>query len=283
MTKTFSVKSNATRSAKKAFPAGDFEVYAVGDEWAFRQTGLSDAQQEIAAHEVEQEAEAPLTKADADLHDTFKAAYAHFNATLFGGRLPECMILLHRKKNARGYFWAEQWKHRTSGEGRHEIAMNPDNFGARSTKDILSTLVHEMTHLEQQVFGKPAKGGYHDKAWVQLMRNVGLLPYAIGVAEPRFVDGAWDALPKKNTGTKVTHVVEPGMAFDVACDALLATGVEITWSTHEPTALEKAIAKKKRASKTKFTCPDCGQNAWAKPDATLGCWECGIEMEDAGE
>ena len=27
----------------------------------------------------------------------------------------------------------------------------------------------------------------------------------------------------------------------------------------------------KRASKTKFTCPECGQNAWAKPDALLLC------------
>jgi hypothetical protein len=32
--------------------------------------------------------------------------------------------------------------------------------------------------------------------------------------------------------------------------------------------------KAKKASKTKFTCPDCGQNAWANPDALLICGTC---------
>ena len=35
----------------------------------------------------------------------------------------------------------------------------------------------------------------------------------------------------------------------------------------------------KKSSKTKFTCPDCGQNAWAKPDALLICGECFDEGE----
>ena len=30
----------------------------------------------------------------------------------------------------------------------------------------------------------------------------------------------------------------------------------------------------KKSSKTKFTCPDCGQNAWAKSGALLICGEC---------
>src|ERR1700722_4610563 len=33
-------------------------------------------------------------------------------------------------------------------------------------------------------------------------------------------------------------------------------------------------AKAKKARKTKFTCPECGQNAWAKPDALLGSYAC---------
>ena len=32
--------------------------------------------------------------------------------------------------------------------------------------------------------------------------------------------------------------------------------------------------KAKKASKTKFTCPDCAQNAWAKPGALLICGAC---------
>jgi len=38
-------------------------------------------------------------------------------------------------------------------------------------------------------------------------------------------------------------------------------------------------ARAKKSSKTKFTCPDCGQNAWAKPGALLICGECFDEGE----
>ena len=38
--------------------------------------------------------------------------------------------------------------------------------------------------------------------------------------------------------------------------------------------------KDKRESKTKFTCPQCGQHAWAKPDATLTCGVCASELKE---
>jgi hypothetical protein len=36
----------------------------------------------------------------------------------------------------------------------------------------------------------------------------------------------------------------------------------------------KKTRAKKNASKTKFECPQCGLNAWAKPDARLLCGDC---------
>lgn len=311
MTKTYSVKSNCTRAARKAFPDGDFVVFKADDgDWAFRKKseydnlrqtekkerhatmygiGVKEFKKAVKGrfvgaerHESPAAAGVKLKVEDAmelDLHQTFRLAYDHFNLTLFDGRLPECMILVHRKKGARGYFWAERWKNRDNGEGRHEIAMNPDTFGLRTTEDILSTLVYEMTHLEQQVFGKSAKGGYHDKDWVKLMHAVGLMPYASTGPEPEIVNGVMQR-PKKDTGTKVTHAIIPDGAFEVSCAELLATGVTIHWVAHKPSPADVALAKKKRASKTKFTCPSCQQNAWAKPDASIGCWTCDVEMED---
>ena len=38
------------------------------------------------------------------------------------------------------------------------------------------------------------------------------------------------------------------------------------------------VSKKKLASKTKYTCPDCGLNAWAKPDSNLVCDDCQSAM-----
>lgn len=288
--KTYSVKSNATRAARKAYPNGDFVVYpADNGEWAFGPEGADVVEKMLAAQarhvqkkarHAENARQGTQALHDLSLHATFERAYDFFNEKLFAGLLPACIILVHRKKNARGYFWAERWTNRESGEGRHEIAMNPDTFGIRSDADILSTLVHEMTHLEQQAFGKPAKNGYHDKAWVKLMDAVGLMPYASTGPEPDVDENGQWIRPKKDTGTKVTHVIVPGGPFEKACEELLATGLHINWRSCEQSPAEKAIAKKKRDSKTKFTCPECGLNAWAKPDAVIGCWECGVEMED---
>jgi hypothetical protein len=41
---------------------------------------------------------------------------------------------------------------------------------------------------------------------------------------------------------------------------------------------ESAIRKKKTASKTKYTCPGCAANAWAKPGMNLVCGDCSEAM-----
>ena len=38
--------------------------------------------------------------------------------------------------------------------------------------------------------------------------------------------------------------------------------------------------RRRKPAKREFTCPDCGQNAWAKPDALLGCYACYEETEE---
>jgi hypothetical protein len=42
--------------------------------------------------------------------------------------------------------------------------------------------------------------------------------------------------------------------------------------------------KKKTASKTKYTCPACSVNAWAKPQTALICGDCQevMEADEAG-
>ena len=206
---------------------------------------------------------------DDDLNKVLRIAFEFFNDNLFDNELPECVITLQRKRGARGYFWAEQWVREDTKEVTHEIAINPEAFADRSTKDILSTLVHEMVHMQQQCFGKPGARGYHNLEWVELMQRVGLTA--------RSVDN-----PEKQVGTRVTHDVDEGGVFDLACNRLLDTGLHINWRPVpiEPQSAEARLAKSRRASKTKFTCPECGLNAWAKQDASLGCWTCGVEMED---
>jgi len=191
----------------------------------------------------------------AETYDGLERAFAHFNKALFDERLPPVIFTLTRKRNAHGYFWAEQFTHRADGDTTHEIALNPNTM-SRDLKAILSTLVHEMTHLEQQEFGKPSKNGHHNKEWVKLMERVGLIPTATGV------------IGGKQTGRSVTHVIEEGGAFEKAFDALMPFDLPYFTKPRE------AVAKKRDLSKVKRECPCCSAKAWAKQGMRIICGDC---------
>ena len=140
----------------------------------------------------------PTTKTYTSLDD----AFAFFNARLFAGRLPACLITMQRSKSAYGYFAGGRFGSKDGKEVTDEIALNPSHFRDRSTEQSLSTLVHEMTHLEQHHFGKPSRAGYHNKQWAGMMKAVGLVPSDTG------------APGGKEVGQKVTHYIEAGGPFE---------------------------------------------------------------------
>jgi predicted SprT family Zn-dependent metalloprotease len=209
-------------------------------------------------------------------YTSLDAAYSHFNRTLFGGSLPHCLITMQRHKGAYGYFSGDRFASLDNPEDiTDEIALNPAHFASRTPTKILSTLVHEMVHLWQHrdKNAKPGRRGYHNKEWAEKMREVGLIPIAVSdTGQPN----------GKDTGEKVSHTIEEGGRFDKACAAYLATKPAILYQDR---AGEGETRKKKSASKTKYTCPDCQANAWAKPDTNLVCGDCDqpMEAEEPGE
>jgi hypothetical protein len=79
----------------------------------------------------------------------------------------------------------------------------------------------------------------------------------------------------KQTGQRVSHYIEPDGRFEQVCSELIQSGFDlhcVEWS-------KDAESKKKAASKTKYTCPSCGLNAWGKPGILLICEECGQKLE----
>lgn len=196
-----------------------------------------------------------------ELYNGLQRAFNHFNKELFDHRLPPVVFTLTRKRKAHGYFWAEQFKHREDGDPTHEIALNPDTM-SRELPEILSTLVHEMTHLEQQEYGKPGKNGNHNREWVGLMEAVGLIPSNTGMPGG------------KKTGRQMTHYIEPGGVFEAACEALLVTGFDLPYFTRPRETAEK----KRDLSKVRFECPCCGFKAWAKQGANLVCGDCNEQL-----
>jgi len=200
----------------------------------------------------------PITPAE---YRAFQQAYDFFNRELFGGSLPHVLVTLQRHAKARGYFAPERFSARHEAHATaHELAMNPDTFTGRTDEEILSTLAHEMAHVWQQAHGRPPRRSYHDREWAAKMKEIGLQPSTTG--EPG----------GKETGQSVTHYIARGGPYARAYAKLKDAGFQLRWQSAPES--NGGQAKAKKASKTKFTCPECGQNAWAKADAALICGAC---------
>jgi len=207
-------------------------------------------------------------------------AFEYFNAVLFEATLPDALITLTRNWRAWGNFCPDRFENNAELI-THEISMNPALLKLRDDREALATFVHEMAHLWRHVLGplnrRGGKGsnGYHDLVWATKMEELGLLPTNTGK-----VGG-------KKTGNSVTHLIIDGGSFDVACQALLASGYKIDWhdaplkiateggDENSTSEKNKPPAKKDRI---KFTCKNCGLNAWAKPSARLKCESCDLLM-----
>jgi predicted SprT family Zn-dependent metalloprotease len=193
-------------------------------------------------------------------YTSLATAYEFFNQELFSGSLPPCLITMQRHRGAYGYFSGERFANTADPkEVTDEIALNPALFVNRKPHEILSTLAHEMAHLWQHHYGKPPRKGYHDRQWAAKMHEIGLIPTATGE------EGG------KETGQKMTHLIEENGRFAQTVSKLLAEHPAILYSDRSE---NNPARKKKAASKTKYTCPNCGLNAWAKPDAPLICGDC---------
>jgi SprT-like family protein len=192
------------------------------------------------------------------------AAFTFFNMRLFHGELPTCLITLARKRNARGYFGGGMFVSRLSNQKVDEIALNPENFDGRTDKEILSTLVHEMVHLQQHHFGSPSRSNYHNREWAHWMEQIGLMPS--DTAKPG----------GKRTGQRVSHYIIEGGTFDQACEIWLK-GEEVQIGFN---SLRAGSSKSNSSIKIKYSCPQCHQNCWAKPNAILKCGICELDMEE---
>lgn len=200
-------------------------------------------------------------KPSQEIYSGLQSAYDHFNRSLFGGELPQAMIVLHRKRGAHGYFWAKQFSDRTGESSLDEIALNPASL-IRDEQEALSTLVHEMCHLWQHHFGKPSRSGYHNGEWATKMESVGLVPSDTGE------EGG------KQTGQNMTHYIADGGAYDRAYGNWRSKGC-INWAAH-PTAAKPNKAR----NKTRYVCGcDPPSVIYGKPDLRLKCLTCKKEMK----
>jgi hypothetical protein len=188
-------------------------------------------------------------------------AYDHFNSELFEGALVDVFVTYQRKARSDGYFASNRFASRHTESPRHELALNPDGFLGCSDKQIVQTLVHEMCHVWQHQYGDPSGGGYHNREWSAKMKTSGLYPSSTGMPGGR------------ETGHSMSDYIIPGDRFDQSYDKLAATG----WRLNLESAPRAGVPGNTN-SKTKFTCEQCQQNAWGKPNLFVICGLCGSIM-----
>lgn len=192
-------------------------------------------------------------------YGAFQAQYDYFNRELFGSELPFCLLTFSRSgKKCAGFFAPERW---LDGEKvSHEIALNPE-FWNTCRKEAISTLVHEMCHLWQQVFGTPGRKGYHNKEWGDKMKQVGLHPSNTG------------APGGKETGQQMSDYVIEGGRLQLALEAM----PEELWMPLEYRPVLKIAAANK--TKTKYQCPVCEAKIWGKDNLSVRCLDCDRDFE----
>lgn len=161
-------------------------------------------------------ATSPTQTVYSELH----GAYDYFNERLFDGKLPPCIISIQRHKGALGMFSQNRFVDRAQPDQyAHELSLHPGYFAIRRPKEILSTLVHEMVHLQRSLSAKEQKTtrGYHDKEWGTLMEAVGLIPSNTGKPGG------------KKLGFRMTHYIAKDGPFDIAAQGLMDSGWSVTW------------------------------------------------------
>lgn len=198
-------------------------------------------------------------------YGAFARIFGFFNGRLFTGELPQVMLTFSRKASVRGFFASDRWLD-ADANVLGEIALNPVHMRERSPKETLSTIVHEMVHHWQHVFGAPSRRGYHNAEWANRMEEIGLMPSDTGQPGGRRV------------GQRVTHYIIDGGLFDRAFQGLPADWLLPFTSAPIPKKEKSKIDR----SKTAFVCPGCGAKAWGKPDLSIACVDCDVTMEATG-
>lgn len=152
----------------------------------------------------------------AQAYGEVQAAYDHFNAALFEGELPQCLITLQREKKTVGYFSHKRFAN-LQGQTTDEIALNPSYFAVVPMLETLQTLVHEMAHLWQAHFGRPGRGRYHNEQWAAKMELIGLMPSSTGKPGG------------ERTGDSMADYPIQDGRFLVACEALCTRDFQLSW------------------------------------------------------
>ena len=176
---------------------------------------------------------------------------------------------------------------KSNGDKIQYLGINP-RYLAQGNEYVLSTLCHELCHIYENAFIHIPRGGYHDKAWADLMKDCGLEPVYLNksktsVNEKIIEGGEFEAFVKDFTE-------EYGDYFNVVeYSQTVAQGYKDKNPDSDadlsdaPTAdnADKPIKVYNR-NKIKYEC-SCGKALWGKGNLYIICGDCSLRMKEVSD
>jgi hypothetical protein len=202
-----------------------------------------------------------VSKPCVEQSEAYLKAFDHLNVYLFNGILSRPMLVLTRSAAVKkGYFAPEAWVNEDE-DLVHEISINSNWLATQDIVEAMAVLAHEMLHHWQWEHGKPGRGGYHNQEWMDKALSIGLQPVG--------------------SGDKVGTDLMPAGPTDEAIRSLPEDAI-FPWITagiiDDDDGKGKDGRQRQRSPRSgkraKYTCAQCGLNAWAKPGAPLYCGSC---------
>lgn len=183
-----------------------------------------------------------------DQLENLKDIYGCLNQSLFDGQLSDEIYLAVGHIKTDGIYLYDKWDDEKNPEHYDEILIN-ENLLNQSKEAWLAMLAHQMIHKWQHDFGnqKPRKH-YHNKEYVEKAASIGFI---IKCGEPN------------------EQLIDSNGKFMQAIQT-----VDVSLILKPRNVSSQLSQENKSGNKSKYTCPSCGFNSWAKPGVTNICCDC---------
>jgi SprT-like family len=102
----------------------------------------------------------------------YQKIFDFFNKRLFDNSLSDCMLGFSRRRNSsHALFTPGQWR-LESGSSKAEISLNLKQLREDEPIIVMATLVRQMVHLWQEMYGQPSGNGYYNREWAMKMEEI---------------------------------------------------------------------------------------------------------------
>lgn len=197
----------------------------------------------------------------------------YFNQVLFNNSLSSVLFTLNKRSRSMGHYKPEGWLGKaTISDAIPEININPAILHLPES-EVMQTLVHELCHHAQQLYGHPGRRGYHNREFSKIMFSVGLMCSSTGMPGGKITGRAM-----------ADYAVEGGVflqAFnEMPKDFLLPFKLfdqELAITTPAIANNDNKVLADK--NKKKYSCLTCRINLWGKPDISVLCGKCGQQLK----